>query len=392
MRDLYSVMGLSRRATSDEIKAAYRALAKRYHPDVNAGDELGELRTKEINRAYTTLGDPEARVAYDLELAHQRAAARRRFWRSAAIGAATCILMASSVGLLTVWRQNASILQSQKADPAVLGGDESAGKAQPAQVVASRGHAGSGGRDGNEAPSETVIASVPGLFGEPPSFAAREMPSAPRGDGERQPAASASTTEPSPPEKIVSAPSPEQGQLPQGQEILPVPGQDAPLRTELASAAPPEIAAVQPMPAPAIDAKPGRESPPGGAVQSFEPAQPAQGQEEGREPAPAQDTPPRTELAKAAPPGVAAERPNRLSAVDPRPGRNSTRVDANRKPAAGGRTATKSNRQPSTTEAARTTQSAQGSDREPRLVSKTAAAMRWPSADEPFVNVGGRNR
>jgi len=391
MRDLYSVMGLSRRATSDEIKAAYRALAKRYHPDVNAGDEEGEWRTKEINRAYTTLGDPEARVAYDLELAHQRAAARRGFWRSAAIGAATCILMASSVGLLTVWRQNASILQSQEAEPAVLVGDESPGRAQPAQVAASRGSA-AGGRDGHEAPSETVIASVPGLFGEPPSFAAREMRSAPRGDGERQPAASASTTEPSPPEKIVSAPSPEQGQLPQGQEILPVPGQDAPLRTELASAAPPEIAAVQPMPAPAIDAKPGRQSPPGDAAQSSEPAQSAQGREEGREPAPAQNTPPRTELANAAPPGAAAERPNRLSAVDPRPGRNSTRVDANRKPAAGGRTAAKSNRQPGATEAARSTQSAQGSDREPRLVSKTAAAMRWPSADEPFVNVGGRNR
>jgi curved DNA-binding protein CbpA len=391
MRDLYSVMGLSRRATSDEIKAAYRALAKRYHPDVNAGDEEGEWRTKEINRAYTTLGDPEARVAYDLELAHQRAAARRGFWRSAAIGAATCILMASSVGLLTVWRQNASILQSQEAEPAVLVGDESPSRAQPAQVVDSRGSA-AGGRDGHEAPSETVIASVPGLFGEPPSFAAREMRSAPRADGERQPAASASTTEPSPPEKIVSAPSPEQGQLPQAQEVLPVPGQDAPLRTELASAAPPEIAAVQPMPAPAIDAKPGRESPPGDAAQSSEPAQSAQGREEGREPAPAQNTPPRTELANAAPPGVAAERPNPLSAAGPRPGRNSTRVDANRKPAAGGRTATKSNRQPGATEAARSTQSAQGSDREPRLVSKTAAAMRWPSADEPFVNVGGRNR
>ena len=391
MRDLYSVMGVPRRATSDEIKAAYRALAKRYHPDVNAGDEEGEWRTKEINRAYTTLGDPEARVAYDLELAHQRAAARRGFWRSAAIGAATCILMASTVWVLMVWRQNAAILQAQKAEPTVLVGDESPGTAQPAQVVASRGSA-AGGRDGHEASSEMAIASVPGLSGEPPSFAAREMPSAPPGDGERLPAASAPTAEPSPPEKIVSAPSSKEGQLPQAQEVLPVPGQDAPQRTELANAAPPEIAAVQPMPAPAIDPKPGRESRPGDAAQSSEPAQLAQGQEQGREPAPAQTAPPRTELANAAPPGVAADRPNPLSAVDPRPGRNSPRVDANRKPAAGGRTVTKSNRQPSATEPARSTRSAQGSDREPRLVSKTAAAMRWPSADEPFVNVGGRNR
>ena len=89
MLDLYAELGLSRRATGDEIKAAYRALAKRYHPDVNAGDEQDEWRTKEINRAYAILGDPEARAAYDLELAHQRAAARRGFWLSAATGAAT---------------------------------------------------------------------------------------------------------------------------------------------------------------------------------------------------------------------------------------------------------------------------------------------------------------
>src|SRR5262245_10663894 len=55
MLDLYTVLGLSRRATSDEIKAAYRALAKRHHPDANAGDADGERRTKEVNRAYEIL-------------------------------------------------------------------------------------------------------------------------------------------------------------------------------------------------------------------------------------------------------------------------------------------------------------------------------------------------
>ena len=127
MLDLYTVLGLSRRATSDEIKAAYRALAKRYHPDANAGDMEGEWRTKEINRAYAILGDPEARAAYDRELARQRAAARRRFWLSAATGAATFIVMVSSVWMVVVWRQNASILQVQNSEPAVLVGVANSG-------------------------------------------------------------------------------------------------------------------------------------------------------------------------------------------------------------------------------------------------------------------------
>ena len=139
MLDLYAILGLSRRATSDEIKAAYRALAKRYHPDVNAGDKEDEWRTKEINRAYATLGDPEARAAYDRELARQRAAARRRFWLSAATGAATFIVMVSSVWVVAVWRQNASILQSQKSEPAVMAGDASPAQKPPAEIVANEG-------------------------------------------------------------------------------------------------------------------------------------------------------------------------------------------------------------------------------------------------------------
>ena len=58
MRDLYSVLKLSRRASSEDIKFAYRALAKQFHPDVNAGDEEADRWTKEINRAYEVLGDP----------------------------------------------------------------------------------------------------------------------------------------------------------------------------------------------------------------------------------------------------------------------------------------------------------------------------------------------
>lgn len=52
MRDPYEVLGLERGASDEEVKKAYRALAKKYHPDVNPGDKTAEARMKEINAAY----------------------------------------------------------------------------------------------------------------------------------------------------------------------------------------------------------------------------------------------------------------------------------------------------------------------------------------------------
>ena len=88
MRDLSAFLGLSRHPSSEDIRAAYWALSKQFHPDVNAGDKEAERRIKEINRAYGILGDPEARAAYNLILARARARASRRFWRAVATGAA----------------------------------------------------------------------------------------------------------------------------------------------------------------------------------------------------------------------------------------------------------------------------------------------------------------
>jgi len=64
-KDYYEVLGVSRKATEKELKQAYRKLARKYHPDVNAGDKSAEAKFKEINAAYEVLSDPENRKKYD---------------------------------------------------------------------------------------------------------------------------------------------------------------------------------------------------------------------------------------------------------------------------------------------------------------------------------------
>ena len=61
MRDPYEVLGVSRNATEDEIKAAYRRLAKQYHPDLHPGDEEAARRMNEINAAYDEIRHPQTR-------------------------------------------------------------------------------------------------------------------------------------------------------------------------------------------------------------------------------------------------------------------------------------------------------------------------------------------
>src|SRR6266850_1649524 len=64
-RDYYEVLGLSKTATEDEIKKAFRKLARKHHPDVNPGDKSAEEKFKELNEAYEVLSDPEKRKRYD---------------------------------------------------------------------------------------------------------------------------------------------------------------------------------------------------------------------------------------------------------------------------------------------------------------------------------------
>jgi molecular chaperone DnaJ len=64
-RDFYEVLGVGKSADEKDLKAAYRKLAKQYHPDANPGDKTAEAKFKEINEAYDVLKDPQKKAAYD---------------------------------------------------------------------------------------------------------------------------------------------------------------------------------------------------------------------------------------------------------------------------------------------------------------------------------------
>jgi curved DNA-binding protein len=64
-KDYYDLLGTSKAATEDDIRKAYRSLARKYHPDVNPGDKSAEEKFKDINEAYEVLSDPDKRKRYD---------------------------------------------------------------------------------------------------------------------------------------------------------------------------------------------------------------------------------------------------------------------------------------------------------------------------------------
>ena len=64
-RDPYEVLGVSRGATQEELKAAFRRLASQHHPDKNPDDPKAAVRFKELNAAYQVLSDPQRRAMYD---------------------------------------------------------------------------------------------------------------------------------------------------------------------------------------------------------------------------------------------------------------------------------------------------------------------------------------
>ena len=68
--DYYKILGVGKEATENEIKKAYRKLARKHHPDINPNDKDAEKKFKEINEANQVLSDPENRKKYDLSLIH----------------------------------------------------------------------------------------------------------------------------------------------------------------------------------------------------------------------------------------------------------------------------------------------------------------------------------
>jgi molecular chaperone DnaJ len=65
MKDYYDLLGVSRDATADDLKKAFRQLAMKYHPDRNPENKESEEKFKEINEAYSVLSDPQKRAHYD---------------------------------------------------------------------------------------------------------------------------------------------------------------------------------------------------------------------------------------------------------------------------------------------------------------------------------------
>ena len=63
--DYYNLLGVKRGASDDDIKKAYRRLARKHHPDVNPGDKVAEDKFKQISEAYDVLSDPKKKEVYD---------------------------------------------------------------------------------------------------------------------------------------------------------------------------------------------------------------------------------------------------------------------------------------------------------------------------------------
>ena len=95
-KDYYQVLGVARDAGHDDIKRAYRKLARKYHPDVSKEPDA-EARFKEVGEAYEVLKDPEKRAAYD-QFGEQWRAGEVRAWRARGLCAAALLIVPGVAG------------------------------------------------------------------------------------------------------------------------------------------------------------------------------------------------------------------------------------------------------------------------------------------------------
>jgi len=99
MRTPYDILGVSRRASEETIKAAFHKAAKAYHPDLNSGDPTAEQKLKQVTAAYQILKCPEQRAAYDLQQGNRRRVLARRFASAVLVGLASGSVVALAVYL-----------------------------------------------------------------------------------------------------------------------------------------------------------------------------------------------------------------------------------------------------------------------------------------------------
>jgi hypothetical protein len=155
MRTLYDVLGVRPDVDGEAIKLAFRTQAKAWHPDANVGDRWSEQRFKQINAAYTTLGHPATRAAYDECLATARRHRKRRILEVAYCVPIAIVAFALETTGIRLYREfsAASAPAMASEDPAVTGAladrQSSIPLAAPGQIPAE--HAGAAAPEPAEA-------------------------------------------------------------------------------------------------------------------------------------------------------------------------------------------------------------------------------------------------
>jgi DnaJ-domain-containing protein 1 len=253
--NLYRILGLRPGADGKKVKAAYRALLKQFHPDVST-DSRAEPRTKEINRAYETLGDPQARTAYDAALKRRRAAARARNLKAVATGMAAFLLTLTLIPLVVLLKLHRPSLRWQIPERTAL----------HETVLAGSGRAELRERAVPEE-RQSISLPAPGIGYSIPS---EQAPVAPRPEASSgEPARAQSIygkvrtgdqggSLPTPKEAAAEAPSPERSTVPAPEAHLPAaPVQDAAANSEAAGQPSPIVVGeLQARPEPTVDAAP----------------------------------------------------------------------------------------------------------------------------------------
>jgi hypothetical protein len=112
MRDPYQVLGVSPGAPDEEVKRAFRRLAKELHPDLHPNDPAADRAFRDVTSAYQTLGDRRSRMAHDAAVANDHHSLRRRFRASAVTTLTVFALTVFSVSVAVLWQDFVKVLAS----------------------------------------------------------------------------------------------------------------------------------------------------------------------------------------------------------------------------------------------------------------------------------------